>query len=251
MLSSPTRGCVAVEPLVPKPTSARTFSESRRIRLSEMDAEGRLRLDSDRPLPAGRRRRRRGRDRMGCSGAPLGPAQHPHGGSDAVARRPRGGAHHVVQRVGDGGGRQEDVAGRRPGGGVELDSVWIHLGPDAGPARIEGFGVYAESADDRTVSTRLELTAPPSDARRRPWETRASDIDLFGHVNNAVYWQGVEGRLRDRGIDPPGAPDRTAGLPARGRSRRGGRARGVFGQWLRCRVRLGGRPEGGALVQHM
>ena len=98
-------------------------------------------------------------------------------------------------------GRRMYLVGDR-GGRVELDSVWIHLGPDARPARIEGFGVYAESAGDRTVSTRLELPAPPSDARRRPWETRASDIDLFGHVNNAVYWQGVEGRLRDRGIDP-------------------------------------------------
>ena len=191
-----------VEPLVAQPTSARTFSESRRIRLSEMDAEGRLRLDS-----IARYLQDVAVDDVDETGwgAPehlwvlrsirmevLTPSLDDRqvelttwcSGSATVAAGRR------MSLVGDQGGR------------VELDSVWIHLGPDARPARIEGFGVYAESAGDRTVSTRLELPAPPSDARRRSWETRASDIDLFGHVNNAVYWQGVEGRLRDRGIDP-------------------------------------------------
>jgi acyl-ACP thioesterase len=191
-----------VEPLVPQPTSARTFSEGRRIRLSEMDSEGRLRLDSiarylqDVAIDDV--------DETGW-GAPehlwvlrsirmevLAPSLDDSevelttwcSGSAAVAAGRR------MSLVGDRGGR------------VELDSVWIHLGSDARPARIEGFGVYTESAGDRTVSTRLELPGPPPDARRLGWETRASDIDLFGHVNNAVYWQGVEGRLRDRGIDP-------------------------------------------------
>lgn len=191
-----------MEPLVPQPTAARTFSESRRIRLSEMDAEGRLRLDSiarylqDVAIDDV--------DETGW-GAPehlwvlrsirmevLAPSLDDRevelttwcSGSATVAAGRR------MSLVGDRGGR------------VELDSVWIHLGPDARPARIEGFGVYTESAGERTVSTRLELPDPPSAARRLRWETRASDIDLFGHVNNAVYWQGVEGRLRDRGMNP-------------------------------------------------
>jgi len=25
-----------------------------------------------------------------------------------------------------------------------------------------------------------------------PWPLRATDVDLHGHVNNAVYWQAVE-----------------------------------------------------------
>ena len=25
-----------------------------------------------------------------------------------------------------------------------------------------------------------------------PWALRATDVDLHGHVNNAVYWQAVE-----------------------------------------------------------
>ena len=187
---------------MPKPTSARTFSESRRIRLSEMDAEGRLRLDS-----IARYLQDVAVDDVDETG--WGAPEHlwvlrsiRMGGSDAVARRPRGGAHHVVQRVGDGGGRQEDVAGRRPrrkgGARQRLDPprAGRRAGPDRGLRRLCGIG----RRSDRLDATRA--AAPPSDARRRPWETRASDIDLFGHVNNAVYWQGVEGRLRDRGIDP-------------------------------------------------
>ena len=28
-----------------------------------------------------------------------------------------------------------------------------------------------------------------------PWRFRAADLDLAGHVNNAVYWQAVEERI--------------------------------------------------------
>ncbi len=81
------------------------------------------------------------------------------------------------------------------GGRIEVDSVWIHLGPDQRPARIESFGVYAEAADGRPVSTRLELRPPGEDAARSRWELRSTDVDLHGHVNNAVYWQALEGML--------------------------------------------------------
>jgi acyl-ACP thioesterase len=100
------------------------------------------------------------------------------------------------------------AAGRRMslvgdcGGRVELDSVWIHLGPDARPARIDGFGTYAEAAAGRIVSTRLELAAPDRGTRTR-WPLRATDLDLLGHVNNAAYWQAVEERLlRGATLDP-------------------------------------------------
>jgi acyl-ACP thioesterase len=191
-----------VQPFVPKPTSARTFSESRRIRLSEMDADGRLRLDS-----VARYLQDVAIDDVDETG--WGTPEHlwflrsirmdvlasPLEDTEVEVTTWCSGAAAVAA------GRRMSLVGDR-GGRVELDSVWIHLGPDARPARIEGFGVYAEAAGDRTVSTRLALPAPPPDARRLPWETRASDIDLFGHVNNAVYWQGVEGRLREGGIDP-------------------------------------------------
>lgn len=90
------------------------------------------------------------------------------------------------------------AAGRRwsvhgdGGGHAEVDSVWIHLGPDARPERIEGFGEYAEAAGGRVASTKLELPEPLADAHVLPWPLRASDEDVHGHVNNAVHWEAVE-----------------------------------------------------------
>ena len=90
-------------------------------------------------------------------------------------------------------GRRWSVTGDR-GGAIEVDSVWIHLGPDARPARLDGFEVYAESTRGRRSSTKLELPEPPSGLSRIPWPLRLSDADLSGHVNNAAYWQAIEMR---------------------------------------------------------
>lgn len=97
-------------------------------------------------------------------------------------------------------GRRLSVVGER-GGRLEVDSVWIHLGPDARPARIEGFGVYAESAEGRSVTTRLQLGEPPPGAPREPWPLRVADLDVMGHVNNAVYWAAVEELLARSPLD--------------------------------------------------
>ena len=88
-------------------------------------------------------------------------------------------------------GRRWSVVGDA-GGRVEIDSVWIHLGPDQRPARIGDFGPYALSAGGRPSSTKLVLPDPPADAVRLPWTLRSTDLDAHGHVNNAVYWQAVE-----------------------------------------------------------
>jgi acyl-ACP thioesterase len=97
-------------------------------------------------------------------------------------------------------GRRLSIAGAA-GGRIEVDSVWIHLGPDARPARIEGFGVYAASAEGRAVSSRLELSEPGPRAARAAWPLRRADLDLMGHVNNAVYWAAVEDHL-PHAVDP-------------------------------------------------
>jgi acyl-ACP thioesterase len=98
-------------------------------------------------------------------------------------------------------GRRWSVTGD-VGGRIEVDSVWIHLDADASPARIEDFGVYAEAAAGRPVSTKLELPDPPAGGVRTSWPLRSTDVDLHGHVNNAVYWQAVEELLEGLGIDP-------------------------------------------------
>ena len=97
-------------------------------------------------------------------------------------------------------GRRWSLAGNR-GGRIEVDSVWIHLGPDARPARLDGFGMYAEAAAGRRVSTRLALPDPPPDGRRTPWPLRSTDIDTLGHLNNAAYWQAVENSVLRTGPD--------------------------------------------------
>jgi len=97
-------------------------------------------------------------------------------------------------------GRRWSLAGNR-GGKIEVDSVWIHLGPDARPARLDGFGVYAEATGGRRVSTRLELPDPLPDGRRTPWPLRSTDIDTLGHLNNAAYWQAVENSALRSGPD--------------------------------------------------
>jgi acyl-ACP thioesterase len=187
---------------IPIPSRGRTLSASRRIRLADMDAHGRLHLD-------------------------------------AIARYLQDIAIDDVQETGWGmpdhlwfvrriridvlrpfledrevelttwcsgvaaiaAGRRWSVAGDA-GGRVEVDSVWIHLGADANPSRIEDFGVYADAAAGRHVSTKLGLPDPPADAVGVAWSLRTTDVDLHGHVNNAVYWQAVEELLPSLGVDP-------------------------------------------------
>jgi acyl-ACP thioesterase len=190
------------EALVPLPTEGRTYSSRRRIRLSDMDARGRLRLD-------------------------------------AVTRFLQDIAIEDVEETGWGlpdhlwfirsiridvaapfiddrevelvtwcSGLAAIAAGRRwtltgdRGGRIEVDSVWIHLGPDQRPRRIEGFGVYEVATRGRPISTRLELPDPRVTDPRSPWPLRVTDVDLHGHVNNASYWAAVEERLVRVGPDP-------------------------------------------------
>jgi len=191
-----------LDPLVPPPLAGRTFHSARRIRLADRDGQGRLRLDA-----VARFFQDVATDDADETG--WGAPDHLW-----VVRRLR--IDVVAPFLDDreaelvtwcsgtaalAAGRRLSLTGDR-GGRIELDSVWIHLGPDARPARIEGFGVYAESAGGRVVSTRLELPEPPRDGRRAPWPLRTSDIDLLGHVNNAAYWEAVEQRLAEVGPDP-------------------------------------------------
>ena len=79
------------------------------------------------------------------------------------------------------------------GGHIEAESVWIHLDRELRPLRLDdGFlEIYGESAGGRRASTRLTLP-PPSAPALRDWPLRVTDIDRLGHVNNAAYWAPVE-----------------------------------------------------------
>jgi acyl-ACP thioesterase len=89
------------------------------------------------------------------------------------------------------------------GGYIEAESVWIHLDRDLRPLRLDkGFlEIYGPSTEGRRASTRLTLP-PPTVAPDRDWPLRVVDVDRLGHVNNAAYWAPVEelwaGRLGGR-----------------------------------------------------
>ena len=92
------------------------------------------------------------------------------------------------------------------GGLVEASGLWVHLDRNGRPRPLpEGFGpVYGAAAGGRRVKARLRHPGePPAGAESRPWRFRAADLDLAGHVNNAVYWQVLEEELL--GEEPAGA----------------------------------------------
>jgi acyl-ACP thioesterase len=104
-------------------------------------------------------------------------------------------------------------------------AVWVYVNLDTGtPLSLAPsfFEVYGEDVRKEKVSARLQHPAPTPDAVRRPWPLRTADFDIFGHVNNAIYWSAVEDELVDwldgrrighceiefrAGIDPGDAPD--------------------------------------------
>jgi acyl-ACP thioesterase len=187
---------------IPIPAVGRTVTRRRRIRLSDMDVQGRLRLDAVARF---------------LQDIAIDDVQETGWGIPEHLWFVRSICVDVLDPfVGDTevelttwcNGVAAIAAGRRwslhgdAGGRIEVDSVWIHLDAEQRPLRIEDFGVYAESAGGRHVSTKLALPDPPPAAPRMPWPLRATDVDLHGHVNNTVHWQAVEhvlpvtGRLR-------------------------------------------------------
>jgi acyl-ACP thioesterase len=177
------------------------YSTQRRVRLSDMDAAGRVRLDAVARF---------------LQDAAIDDVQETGWGIpdhiwvirkirvDVVAPLLRDRSVEVETWC---SGVAAIAAGRRwsvrgdAGGHVEIDSVWIHLGPDQRPARIGDFGPYGLAAAGRPVSTKLALPDPPADAERVPWALRSTDLDANGHVNNAVYWQAVEDWCAREGLD--------------------------------------------------
>ncbi len=187
---------------IPVPAEGRTYSTRRRIRLSDVDAKGRLRLDA-----VARFLQDIAIDDVHETGWGLPEHLWFVRSIRVDVVQPFAGDTEVELTTWCSGvaaiaaGRRWSVKGDA-GGSIEVDSVWIHLDDEQRPVRIEDFGVYADAAASRHVSTKLGLPDPPDDAPRTPWPLRVSDVDLHGHINNAVHWQAVEdtlpvtGRLR-------------------------------------------------------
>lgn len=198
-----------VDTSLPPPHTGRTHRDVRRVRLADMDVDGRVRLDAIARL---------------LQDIAIDDVQETGWGAPEhlwFVRRVRVDvlaplvADRRVELVTWCSGVAAIAAGRRwslrgdAGGRVEVDSVWIHLDADARPARVGDFGPYGVAAAGRPVSTRLQLPEPPAAASRTRWQLRTTDLDVHGHVNNATYWQAVEDVLLG-----PGRVDSTAPLRA-------------------------------------
>lgn len=192
----------AVE-LVPLPTVGRRFVGQTEVRLGDTDPAGRLRLDAT------------ARMLQDVANDDARDAELP-GANGWVVRR-------TMIRVDQPavlaemltlttfcGGTGRSWAERRTsitgdgGAAVEAVTLWIQVDTTTGRPRPldETFhSHYAEAAAGRTVSSRLSLPAPPDEGEGRPWQVRVADLDVFGHVNNAVAWTLLEehlGRADDR-----------------------------------------------------
>lgn len=185
-----------MDALVPPPPTGRTFRVGYKVRLSDTDAAGRLRLDAV--------------ARFLQDAAVDDVAETDWGAPDHlwVLRAIRMDVHvpfledTYAEILTWGSSLSPLAAGRRwslrgdAGGTIEVDSTWIHLDGHARPARIgAGFEEYAEAAQGRAASTKLALEPPALDRPRVTWPLRATDVDRMGHVNNAAYWAALEQRL--------------------------------------------------------
>jgi acyl-ACP thioesterase len=190
-------------PLVAQPASGRVFKGRRRVRLSDADRLGRLRLDA-----VARYLQDVANDDV--LETEWGSPDHFWLVRRTVIQQLRPiSIEDMVEMTTWSSGTASSTASRRTtltaerGGLIEAESVWVHLGRELRPERFGGnfFEVYGLSANGRRISPRLELPDPADGAERAPWPLRRSDIDLLGHLNNAAYWEAVEETAAWSGFD--------------------------------------------------
>ena len=119
--------------------------------------------------------------------------------------------------------RRTSIVGDR-GAAIDAVSLWVQIDAVSGrPVRLgdDFFAIYGEAGGGRAVSSRLSIDPPPADAEVRPWPVRISDLDVFGHANNAVLWSvleeavaGIETRRGTAEIEYPGPVDAGAKVHA-------------------------------------
>ncbi|MHB8380265.1 MAG: acyl-ACP thioesterase domain-containing protein [Acidimicrobiales bacterium] len=76
---------------------------------------------------------------------------------------------------------------------LEVAALWVPTDVTGHPIRVRQnfFDVYGEACRERTISGRVTIPEIPDDATYRPWPLRATDYDIVGHVNNAAVWLAV------------------------------------------------------------
>jgi acyl-ACP thioesterase len=200
-------GPTGFAPIVAGPGAGpgRRYRGEARVRLADVDRTGRVRLDA------------------------LARYLQDVGNDDAIDAIPGDAMNWVVRRttveVGRWAGFREDLtlttwssgaggrwAERRTtitgdrGAHVEAAVLWIHVDPTSGrPLRLPASfaAAYGASHGGRTVTARTTHGEPPPEGPEARWVVRTADLDLVGHVNNAVYWQMVEEALPVAGAELP------------------------------------------------
>ncbi|MDP7701664.1 acyl-[acyl-carrier-protein] thioesterase [Mycobacterium sp. TY815] len=87
-----------------------------------------------------------------------------------------------VQLVGDQGGR------------IETQGFWICMNKDTlTPSRLTDYCIerFGSTTDNHRLKWRPWVTEHVQAATDTPFPLRRTDIDLFEHVNNTIYWHGV------------------------------------------------------------
>ncbi|MGD0273990.1 MAG: acyl-ACP thioesterase domain-containing protein [Gaiellaceae bacterium] len=192
--------------LVPLPASGRTFTARRRVRLSDADARGRLRLDA-----IARYLQDVANDDVFETswGSPV----HFWLVRRTVIQvlRPVS-IEEMVELTTWSSGAGSSSASRRTtlsgerGGLIEAESVWVHLSRELRPERMRGnfYEVYGPSTNGRKITPRLELPDLPAGAERSVWPLRHCDLDVLGHLNNAAYWEAIEETAAREGVSLAG-----------------------------------------------
>lgn len=181
--------------LLPPPEVGRVFTSTSRIRLGDVDRRGRLRLDAT------------ARIMQDAATDDAADAALDRGYGWLVRRTlidtttpARLGEPVEVSTWCTGIGRswaerRTSIVGER-GARVDAVSLWVQIDLALGrPARIgaDFLDAYAAAAAGRVVSARLALGAPDSTAAALgPWTVRRTDLDPYGHVNNAATWSFLE-----------------------------------------------------------
>lgn len=183
------------EALVPRPPAGRVFQAARRpVRFADVAPTGRMRLDGV------------ARHLQDLSADDTTDAALDDAGAWVVRRTvvevdqfPRylevltpvtwcsgTGSHYAERRA--------EIRGER-GGRIDATSLWVQVDPASGrPRRVSAqfTELYGEAAGGRRVTARLVHEAPPEDVEWHEWTLRATDFDMWRHVNNSVYWAIVE-----------------------------------------------------------
>ncbi|MGZ8752685.1 MAG: acyl-[acyl-carrier-protein] thioesterase [Acidimicrobiia bacterium] len=185
---------------VPVPEHDRRYVSSRRVRLGDVRPDGSLRLDA-----LARYAQDVATDDSEESGLTdeTGYWVLRRVVGELSGRVSLGETVELTTFCGGSGPRWAERRTRLVGGGgatVELAAVWVHVDRATGaplPVPAEFHEVYG-AGTSRRVRARLEHPPPTDEASRRVWPLRATDFDVLGHVNNAVYWVAVEDEFAAR-----------------------------------------------------